>query len=333
MPRAVVLKKIGEIAVQEVESPTAGDGQVVIKTKVAAINPIDWKMIKHGMFVQSFPARLGLDVSGVVEEVGPNAEKFGFKKGDEVFARPLGNGYSEFATANARDVYKKPSNLSFEQAATLPVAVLTTIVGLFSNIGLQLARPKENRRWFVPEFVIIWGGSSSVGSIAVQLAAAAGYAVLATASPKHHEYVRKLGAIHVVDYSRSDVVDELKKLTSGRCRTAFDCIGGNATRLSAEVLRADLERPATVVSIAVDPANAPTLPDGVALKAVTSFDPSVQDFVAEVMNEEVLEYFAQGRLSPNNVKIVEGGLDGVTKALDLSSTGKVSGEKLVVVLE
>ncbi|KAJ3158813.1 hypothetical protein HDU86_002497 [Geranomyces michiganensis] len=331
MPKAFVVKEVGKFAVEDVGEPAApADGHVIIKVKAAAVNPIDHKMANTGFFVRSFPARLGLDVSGTISAVGPNVSQF--KVGDEVFGRPAIDGFSEYATAPAAGVFKKPENLTHEQASTLGAGVTTAIIGLFAESGLKLARPKEHRRWFAPEWVLIWGASSSVGQYAVQLAAAAGYSVIATASPKNHAAVQKLGAVHVVDYSRADAVDELKKL-AGRCRWAFDAVGGSATRSCADALRGDAEMPAKVVSIATDPANPPTMPEGVQLlPRVMSFDPDSFAFASQVMNEEVLAYFAAGRLAPNKVKVVDGGLDGVAPALELSSSGKVSAEKLVVVL-
>ncbi|KAJ3178066.1 hypothetical protein HDU87_003848 [Geranomyces variabilis] len=333
MPKAFVVKEINKFAVEDVgEPPAPADGHVIIKVKAAAVNPVDYKMARTGYFVKSFPARLGIDVSGTVSAVGPNVTQF--KLGDEVFGRPAIDGFSEYATAPASGIYRKPANLTHEQASTLGCGVSTAIIGLFADSGLKLARPKEHRKWFAPEWVLVWGASSSVGAYAVQLAAAAGYSVIATASAKHHDAVRKLGAVHVVDYSRPDAIEELKKLAGGgRCRTAFDAVGGSATRMCADALRADTDRPSTVVSIAADVNNPPQMPEGVQLlPRVNGFDPASHSFASQVMNEEVLEYFAAGRLAPNKVKVVDGGLDGVAHALELSSSGKVSGEKLVVVL-
>lgn len=239
------------------------------------------------------------------------------------------DAFGEYCLADIKQIHKKPSNLSFEQASTLGVGLSTAIGSLFSEKGLRLARPNEHRSWFRPEWVIIWGGSSSVGAYAVQLAAAAGYSVISTASPKNFEYVQSLGAVHVLDYKSPTVVDEIKSLTGGRVRIGFDAIGGDATGALAKCLVADSARPSTILSIATMPDQA-SLPDGVTLKWITGADPELNEYVFGVVNEEMLEYLEQGRISTNKVRLVDGGLEGVKQGLELSAGGKVSGEKLVV---
>ncbi|KAI8904558.1 hypothetical protein DFJ77DRAFT_443882 [Powellomyces hirtus] len=320
MPKAFVLTGPNKWAVEDVEIPSAKDGQVVIKVNAAAVKRF---------MIRSYPARLGVDVSGTISAIGPNVTTF--KVGDAVFARPQLDGFAEYATATVNHAWHKPANLSHEQAATIPVGTLTAVIGLFSEKGLKLARPKDAKTPTPREYLLVWGGSSTVGSYAVQLAVAAGYAVIATASPKQHEAVRALGAAHVVDYNAPDVVEQIRKLTQGECRLAFNAVGGEATLQAAAALRADTGNPSTVVTVAIASGEVPA---GVTLlPAIMGFDPTLIEFVKEFIGDELLMYFADGKIKTSQVRIVEGGLNGVGEALELLATKKVHGEKLVIVLK
>ncbi|KAJ3147917.1 hypothetical protein HDU89_004991 [Geranomyces variabilis] len=334
MPKAFVLTGPNTWAVDEVQPPTAKDGQVVIKVHAAAANPLDAKMAKEGLMIRAYPARLGVDISGTISAIGSDVTAF--KVGDAVFARPQMDGFAEYATATVRHTWKKPDNLSFEQAATIPVGTLTAVIGLFSEKGLKLTRPKDAklRTPTTPggedKYILVWGGSSTVGSYAVQLAAAAGYTVIATASPKQRDAVLALGAAHVVDYSAPDAVEQIRELTKGECRLALNAVGGDATVQAAAALRADEREPSTVVSVA---ATLGAIPAGVTLlPPIFGFDPTLVDFVHEMIGNELVEYFAKNEIKPSRVKVVKGGLDGVGEALELLAGKKVSGEKLVVVI-
>ncbi|KAJ3021371.1 hypothetical protein HKX48_008688 [Thoreauomyces humboldtii] len=323
MPNALFLKGKNSFAVDQVEKPSAKAGEIVIQTKAVAISSQDLKRANHGESGQ-----FGSDVSGIVADAGSS----NLKVGDEVFARAQTNGFSEYSTALVGSVSKKPTSLSFEQAAVAAGGLHTAIAALFWEKALSLARPQEQRKWFAPEFVIIGGGASATGAYAVQLAAAAGYAVIATAAPEHHEDVRKFGAIHVVDPSRGDLVEELKKRTGGgRSKAALDTTGGDASVKLAGALKANTDRPSIVVSIADPDLKALSVPDGVHVKSVTGQEPEVQAFAAEVLSGEVLEYLAQGRIKPGKATVVDGGLSGVQKALERAAAAN-GGETFVSVL-
>ncbi|KAJ3164311.1 hypothetical protein HDU88_005409 [Geranomyces variabilis] len=319
MPKAFVLTGPNTWVVDEVQPPTAKDGQVVIKVHAAAANPLDAKMAKEGLMIRAYPARLGVDISGTISAIGSDVTAF--KVGDAVFARPQMDGFAEYATATVRHTWKKPDNLSFEQAATIPVGTLTAVIGLFSEKGLKLTRPKDAAKPRTPEgkYILVWGGSSNRG-----------YTVIATASPKQRDAVLALGAAHVVDYSAPDAVEQIRELTKGECRLALNAVGGDATVQAAAALRADEREPSTVVSVA---ATLGAMPAGVTLlPPIFGFDPTLVDFVHEMIGNELVEYFAKDEIKPSRVKVVKGGLDGVGEALELLAGKKVSGEKLVVVI-
>lgn len=213
---------------KEVPKPTAQEGEVLIKVAYAGVNPVDWK-IKEGIYKRGlpheFPIILGWDVAGTVVEVGKNVKNF--KVGDEVFAyvrKPLikWGAYAEYVTFDAQNVAKKPQGISFAQAAALPLVSLTAWQSLFDAAHLKKG-----------ETILIHAASGGVGSMAVQFAKNAGAKVIATASPKKHDYVKKLGADLVIDYHKENFADRLQ----GSVDVVFDCVGGETFQKSLACLK------------------------------------------------------------------------------------------------
>jgi len=151
-----------------------------------------------------------------------------------VFGGATHGSFQNYTTCREVVVAKIPDHLSFSQAVVLPLGLSTSIVGLFELLGLRM--PSIERRP-AGKVVLIWGGSSSMGSTAIQLAAAAGYEVLATASPRNHEFVKSLGATEVFDHSDPDVLDLIvRKLESSDFAGAYDCIGEEGTTRSCAAI-------------------------------------------------------------------------------------------------
>ena len=186
------------LKLEKVEKPVAEAGQIVVKIRAAAANPLDWHMMRGTPYVMRFGTglrrptelRLGVDYAGVVESVGPGATQF--KPGDEVFGARTG-AFGEFVAAKADgNVVPKPANISFEQAAAVPVAAISALQGL--RAGGVGAGTK----------VLINGASGGVGSFAVQIAKALGAQVTGVSSTRNLELVRSLGADSVIDYTQAD---------------------------------------------------------------------------------------------------------------------------------
>lgn len=209
--------------------PNATD--VVIRVKATAINPVDWKIQDYGIFIQKWPTILGEDIAGEVMEVGDEVKRF--KKGDRVLAHALSlatgrtdeSSFQEVALADQKVVVKLPDNVSFEQGSVLPLGLSTAAAGLFQDDFLGLRTPKSpaasNQN---NEKILVWGGSSSVGSCAIQLAKAAGYGVVATSSEHNKKYCEEIGATKVFDYNSTSVVGDLvKELSEGKVVGAYDC--------------------------------------------------------------------------------------------------------------
>jgi NADPH:quinone reductase-like Zn-dependent oxidoreductase len=199
-------------------TPPAAD-EVVVRVRAVAVNPIDAIPGIAYRFVLpwlSFPAVIGWDVAGEIVEVGENVTRL--TPGDRVLGMAAGpersrnraaeGAFQIYSVLMAHMVSQIPDDLTFEQAAVLPLALSTAATGLFQPDHLALAPPRLN----APDSgqtVLVWGGSSSVGSNAIQLARCAGYRVITTASPHNVDYVRSLGADASIDYNTRTAVDEV----------------------------------------------------------------------------------------------------------------------------
>jgi NADPH:quinone reductase-like Zn-dependent oxidoreductase len=176
--------------VEAMPRPQPGPGQVLVRVHALGVNPVDWKIregVRRDRMPLAMPVVLGCDLSGVIEQVG--ADVSGFAAGDAVFAMTgLYGAFSEFVAVSAACVARKPESLDHVRAAATPLAALTAWQ------GLELAGLKAGQR------VLVLAGGGGVGGFAVQIAAALGAHVVATASTEKLDYVRSLGAEQVVDY-------------------------------------------------------------------------------------------------------------------------------------
>ena len=242
--KAMIIREFGgpeRFELAELERPVAGAGQILVRVRATSVNPVDFKIRRAGAWAQvPMPAILGYDAAGVVEEVGAGVTTL--KVGDEVFYTPHIFGrqgtYAEFHVVEADIVAKKPTHLSFEEAASMPLAAITawdTIVTFFAT------RPGDT--------VLVHAGAGGVGCFAVQLAKAAGARVLATGRKENDAFIRALGADEVIDYRSVRFEDEVNRLTGGAgVDAAFDTVGGDTVTRSIGCVRS-YGKLATVVSI------------------------------------------------------------------------------------
>jgi NADPH:quinone reductase-like Zn-dependent oxidoreductase len=210
--QAVLMHETGDpdiLQFEEIERPEPGDGEVLIRVRAASVNPIDWKY-RRGFVDKQLPAILGSDVSGTVEV--SRAE--GFAEGDEVFGLAVSGGYAEFATASGAVIAKKPTGVSYEQAAAIPVAGLTAWQALFDRGGLERGQR-----------ALVAGAAGGVGHFAVQFAKFAGARAIGTGSSRNRDFVLGLGAGEYVDYTQQDVAEAVSGVD-----VAFDTVGGETTQ-------------------------------------------------------------------------------------------------------
>lgn len=237
--KAVRIERYGNDEVMklvEVERPQAGQGQVLVKVKAAAVNPVDWK-IREGlgeMFGMTLPMTLGCEVAGTVEAIGAGVNELA--RGDEVYGY-LGahsGGYAEYVAAPATEFVRRPKNIDAETAVSVPVGALTAWQGIFEHGKLTSGQR-----------VFITGASGAVGSMAVQLAKWKGAHVVGSGSGRNEEFVRGLGADEFIDYKKARFEDEVKEMD-----VVFDTVGGETQERAFQALK----KGGIMVSVANPPA-------------------------------------------------------------------------------
>ena len=199
--KAIVQVKYGSpeaLELKEIDKPVIKDTQVLVRVHAAGVNPLDWHFVRGQPYIARLALGLprpkngvrGVDVAGHIEAVGKNVRQY--QAGDEVFGACDG-AFAEYAPAGEDMVVPKPANLTFDQAAAVPVAAVTALQAL-RDVGKLQSGQK----------VLINGAAGGVGTFAVQIAKSFGADVTAVCSTRNVELVRSIGADHVVDYTRED---------------------------------------------------------------------------------------------------------------------------------
>lgn len=226
--KAIVIENYGKnapLVLTEQPMPSNGEHDVLVEIHAASLNPIDFK-IKEGkvkfLLSYKFPLILGNDFSGVVVKVGERVKAF--KPGDEVYGRPRKSRIgtlAEFIAVHEDDIWLKPQNLTFEEAASIPLVGLTTYQA-FSDI-LHLQKGQK---------ILIHAGSGGVGTFAIQLAKRMGAFVATTASDKGYELVKSLGADLIINYKKENFEEMLTGYDA-----VFDTLGGDVLEKSFRILK------------------------------------------------------------------------------------------------
>ena len=208
--KAIVNHRYGSpdvLNLETVQKPTPNDDQVLIKVHASSINALDWHMLRASPFIIRLTGSgflrpkdtiLGVDIAGKVEAVGKNVRQF--KPGDEVFGACDKGGFAEYACSTQKGLVLKPENVTFEQAAAVPVAAITALQGLRDSGNIRAGQK-----------VLIHGASGRVGMFAVQIAKSFGAEVTAVCSTRNLEMARSIGADHVIDYTREDFAQNGQK--------------------------------------------------------------------------------------------------------------------------
>jgi len=204
--KATVYRKYGlpkdVLRLEEVTKPVPNDDEVLVKVHASSLNQYDWHLMTADIFLVRLSMGLfrpknsipGADIAGQVEEVGRNARQF--QPGDGVFGDISAcgaGGFAEYVSVPEKFLVRKPANITFEEAAAIPMAALTALQGLRDEGKIQ---PGQK--------VLIQGASGGVGTFAVQIAKAFGAEVTAVCSARNMDQSRSLGADHVIDYTRED---------------------------------------------------------------------------------------------------------------------------------
>lgn len=343
--------------------PPLPPGYALVKTHAVALNPSDYKLLTN------FPipgAYVGSDFSGTIVRIAgdgapadvslqPGTMVAGAALQFSPSHRSVSGAFSEYVRVPASMLLRVPHPSSTSQtvsaleACTLPIAIATCTIALWSPDSLALqGTPDDPQTGGRPEPVLVYGGSTATGTIAVQLLRLSGYDPIATCSPRNFDLVRSRGASAVFDYSSLDMVARIREHTNGRLRYVLDCV---STSESATTCYESIQRiGGRYVSLERIP------------KDVLNKRKAVREYfvmAAEVHGEEVRLGHADydrpaslekhqlatrvlrmiqrlvdsGMLQHHPMEIIEGGLEKISDALDMLATGKVSGKKMVAMID
>ncbi|KAK5459388.1 hypothetical protein LTS15_003516 [Exophiala xenobiotica] len=319
--------------------PKARPGYVLVDVKAVALNPTDWKHIDYS---NTKGCLVGCDYAGVVAETGTAYSK-PWKVGDRIcgFAhggdalQPENGAFAERIAVKADIQMHIPENMSFEEAATLGVGVVTCGQGLFQQMGLRLPSDPSTKG----EIILIYGGSSATGSLGIQFAKLAGYTPIATCSPRNFDFVKSLGAAEAFDYNDPDCAKKIRAYASDNLKYVWDTISLPPTAqicadaiasggIYGTILKVQLPRDdvACKFSLGYTATGEPVrkwswdLPDNAG-----DFE-FMKKWMVDV--EPILQ---KGQLKVHPPQ-VEKGLEHVLEGLDLLRHDKVSGKKLVYVV-
>lgn len=319
--KALLLREKGqwkEMKVEDIQKPEPQEGELLVEVHAVGLNPVDYKTATGGNSNWSYPHILGLDVAGVIAEVGEGVAKW--KKGDRVVYHgdiTKRGGFAEFTTTTAHTVSKIPEGVSFEDAASIPTAGYTAYQSLFRKLPFEQI-----------DTILIHGGAGGVGGFGVQLAKKAGKRVISTASAHNHNYVKSLGADYVIDYRDEDIVQRVMNITDGR---GVDAVIDAVSRQSATDSLGMLAFMGHIVYIA-------GAPDFTAIKPFTqvisyheialgaahqSGDLKAQQDLAKI-GDEMLNLLAQGNISSMLAETIT--LDEVPAALIRLSERHIKGK-------
>lgn len=299
----------GVLTYEDAPRPVAGAGEVLIRVLATSVNLFD--CVARAGYVSAyypytFPLILGLDVSGVVEEVGPGVIEF--TPGDDVYARadPARNGaYAEYIAVAATDVAAKPSSLDYIQAAALPHVVLTAWRALIEAAALNAGQT-----------ILIHGAAGGVGHVAVQLAKSRGATVLGTASDKNLQFLRELGVDEAINYSSRPFEEVVRNVD-----VVLDTVGGDTQDRSWSVLKAG----GVLVSIVEAPSEETAVAYGVRQKFMTALPP------AGGILSEIASVVDSGQLKPFVSSTV--GLPDIQKAHALVEGRHTRGKLILKILD
>ena len=296
--RAVVMRRTGDpdvLAIEELPPPEPGEGEVLIRVRAAAVNPIEWKF-RRGLIPKELPAVLGSDISGSIEV----SRAPGLEVGEDVFGIAASGGYAELATSPAALIARKPTTLGDEQAAALPVAGLAAWQALFDRGGLERGQT-----------VLIAGAAGGVGHLAVQFAKHAGAHVIGTGSAGSREYVLGLGADEYLDYASADVAE-----VAGTADVVIDTVGGETT----ESLLVALREGGILVTIAGAPPQEAAQARGVRAELLI-MSPSNEQLA------RIAELVAAGEVHVEIAEVLP--LSEVGRAHELSESGHTRGKLIL----
>ncbi len=311
MMKAVFYNRYGSpdvLEIGELEKPTINDDEILVKAYASSVNPVDWKIRKGSLKIftgKKFPKGVGADTAGTVVEVGEKVT--GFDIGNEVYGKLggfKGSAYSEYVVAKPEDLSPKPTNLDYNEAASVPLAALTAYQALV-NLGELKSGSK----------VLINGCSGGVGHFGVQIAKALGAEVTGVCSTKNVKLSKELGADKIIDYTKENIAKSIEKYD-----IFFDAVANQSYGKIKPILNKNGRYVTTLPSV------------GVILNSVTGLLSSKK---AKMINaksnpqdlQQITNWIEDGKVKPVIDKVYS--LEDIREAHRHSETGRVVG-KLVI---
>ncbi|KAG0650013.1 ACT-toxin biosynthesis S2 [Hyphodiscus hymeniophilus] len=335
----------GKAVLATIPIPKIPDNFILVKTVAVALNPTDWQTVDEKPKAGIPPSLLGCDAAGIVVEVGKGVTK-DFKPGDRIAGFSHGGNdlhaeygcFANYILVKGDVAMHIPPGMSFEDAATLPCGVGTCCLGMYKELGLPwLSFPLEEKKAPAPT-LLIYGGSSASGTLAIQYAKLSGLKVITTASPRNFDLLKNLGADHVFDYHDPACGAAIRELTKNDLHLVFDTI---ATASTAAICAEALSSSPGGLYVALLPVEFPredvknvfflgyTL-GGEVFEIEGEVWPAVPDdfelskkFVT--LTEKLLE---QGKIKPHPADVRDG-IENILDGMQEMKDGKHSGVKLV----
>ena len=324
------------LRVDSAEVPKPKETEVIIKNHAIAINPVDWKVQDSGMFIQNWPIVLGCDVAGEIVEVGSSVKRL--QKGDRVMGHAISlatqdsrnGGFQLYTACPAAITAKIPNSTSYSEASVLPLALDTAAAGLYGSrkdgfMGLEnpTLTPTQSGKTLV-----VYGASSSVGALVIQLAVASGVYVIAVASEHNHDFCKSLGASETFDYKSSSIVDDISKAVKASEPRNFIGVYDTISNADSYKITVPVMEKAGAGNLAVTLPGPKDVPEAVKIGNVFG----ISETTHPVWESYVPEALQQGKLRCVPEPLVIGkGLENVQKGCDKNKEG-VSAKKVVIEL-
>jgi len=352
--KAVIVPQQGGMAEisTDIAVPSPSDTQILVKSLYAAVNPADIFMANMGLLVESWPLVPGCEASGIVVKAGKDAvsplgEKF--KEGDAVMGCvrlgwPGHGAWQEYFLLDAEVAIPKPENLSFEQACTVSVGVLTAFLGVFVELGVPLVDP-ERLPSGANEWAIVFGGASAVGKFTMQALKLAGYKVLTTCSKQsfdvsyttkesshgaadEEQLAKSFGADATIDYkaSESEIIEKVKQITDSKIEVAFDAVAVNNGLVSSIFTAIPSTSGKRIYATTGDRDPAPDSSLGFVTKPI-ELGPIGRPSVAELNKHlngfipVIYKLLESGKLKAGEYSVEGEGVEGVLKAWEVQKAG------------
>lgn len=325
------------LKIQTVDTPTPGPGDILVKNEIIAVSPVEVAIAKHDLFHSQYPLIAGTAFGGTVIAIGGDVSDFAVGNRVAIYASPKDGdkyaAYQNYALAKVDTACLVPEGVDLAVPVSM-IGNLTTVVGI---IGATAGVPKPNiEREKVPigKKILIYGGTSNLGSLAIQYVNATGYAVVTTTSPKHKAFVDKLRADKVIDHTQDREAIVRSLITEGPYDVVLDTISyPDTVSIVADVVAA---QGGGTIFATMPPFSPETLPKGV-VRYFNSWpyvlnEEGNQHWIRWAFHTFFAKGIENGKLLPTQIETIGTGLEAVNSALDTLAKG-VSSTKLMVELE